>query len=275
MAAHVELVVRGEALRLHYEKVGSGAETVLLLPGALGSALSDFGPQLREGKLSADKYTLIGWDPPGYGQSRPPQRTWPTRWFERDAHAAKALLDALGVLADGKRVHLVGWSDGGNTALVLAALYPALVRSLVVFGGNAYVTAADKALYAAIADVDNWSERMRRPLEEMYGGRANLQALWTAWIGALSGYEGDDIVKWGLARVTAPALVVHGAKDSMVPDFHAQYIQQHLGNARPLVVWPNAKHNLHLRYADEFQQLVERFLDDVIAQPSADVTSKL
>ena len=42
-----------EDRRIHVVKAGSGARAVLLLPGALGSALSDFRPQL-EG-LDGDK----------------------------------------------------------------------------------------------------------------------------------------------------------------------------------------------------------------------------
>ena len=36
-----------EDRRIHVVKAGSGARAVLLLPGALGSALSDFRPQLE------------------------------------------------------------------------------------------------------------------------------------------------------------------------------------------------------------------------------------
>lgn len=38
---------------------------------------------------------------------------------------------------------LLGWSDGGNTALIMAAKYPELVDKLVVWGANAYFTDED------------------------------------------------------------------------------------------------------------------------------------
>ena len=34
-------------IRIHYVRSGTGTEPVLLLPGALGSALSDFSPQFE------------------------------------------------------------------------------------------------------------------------------------------------------------------------------------------------------------------------------------
>lgn len=98
---------------LYYEKTGKGGHPVLLFPGALGkygcgsviylfiyfsyvfgvadfwglftagSARTDFGPQLKG--LNKELLTVVGWDPRGYGQSRPPSRDFPLNFFERDA----------------------------------------------------------------------------------------------------------------------------------------------------------------------------------------------
>merc|ERR1711936_821862 len=82
-----------EDKRIHVVRKGSGAQPLLLLPGALGSALTDFKPQL-EG-LDGDKLTVIGWDPPGYGKSRPPGRSWQD-FFREDARLAVGTMRALG-----------------------------------------------------------------------------------------------------------------------------------------------------------------------------------
>lgn len=42
-----------------------------------------------------------------------------------------------------EKVSLIGWSDGGITALVVAVMYPEIVDKLVVFGCNASVTKDD------------------------------------------------------------------------------------------------------------------------------------
>jgi valacyclovir hydrolase len=42
---------------------------------------------------------------------------------------------------------ILGWSDGGITGLILAALFPNSVQKLVVWGGNAYVTQKDLDIY--------------------------------------------------------------------------------------------------------------------------------
>ena len=79
--------------KIFYETAGNGPHNLLLLPGALGSTRTDFLPQLS--KLDGEKFTIHAWDPPGYGKSRPPNRTWPDKFFDRDAADAAALIKHL------------------------------------------------------------------------------------------------------------------------------------------------------------------------------------
>ena len=73
-------------------KVGDGPGVTLLLPGALGTIRSDM-TTLLDGINSKGQLTLVAWDPPGYGASRPPERTW----------------DALLWSMDGKKVFFTMW----------------------------------------------------------------------------------------------------------------------------------------------------------------------
>ena len=68
--------VRG--VRLYYEDHGHGPPLVLI-PGALGTAQSDFGPQLEQ--LPALGVRVISFDPRGYGSSRPPPACVPGRFL--------------------------------------------------------------------------------------------------------------------------------------------------------------------------------------------------
>ena len=79
--------------KIFYETAGNGPHNLLLLPGALGSTRTDFLPQLS--KLDGEKFTIHAWDPPGYGKSRPLNRTWPDKFFDRDAADAAALIKHL------------------------------------------------------------------------------------------------------------------------------------------------------------------------------------
>ena len=43
--------------------------------------------------MNKDLLTLIAWDPPGYGLSRPPDRDWSHDFLRRDAEYAARLMD--------------------------------------------------------------------------------------------------------------------------------------------------------------------------------------
>ena len=118
MSALTEKTVNVGNHPIHYIEVGNGAEPCLLLPGALGTAKSDFKLQL-EGLNSRDQLKVIAWDPPGYGNSRPPERSWPEvpTFYHRDAQMAHQFMTTIGH----QKYSIVGWSDGGITSLIMAA----------------------------------------------------------------------------------------------------------------------------------------------------------
>lgn len=59
---------------------------MLCFPGALGTIWSDFKPQINA--LDKSKFTVVAWDPPGYGHSRPPNRKFSLSFYEDDATTA-------------------------------------------------------------------------------------------------------------------------------------------------------------------------------------------
>lgn len=55
-----------------------------------GSGQTDFGPQLQS--MNKQLFTVVAWDPRGYGKSIPPSRDFPPDFFERDAKDAVDLM---------------------------------------------------------------------------------------------------------------------------------------------------------------------------------------
>lgn len=86
---------------IHWERYGSGPQIVLLIPGALGTAKSDFYQQLR-GPLAFDlnRYTFIAVELPGWGQSRPPKRPYGIDVYDTDVKCCLQLMEVTNVRFD-------------------------------------------------------------------------------------------------------------------------------------------------------------------------------
>ena len=79
---------------MFYEKHGLNSdEIVLCVPGALGTTQSDFSYQLAE--MSKD-FTMISFDPRGYGKSKKVPRDFTQNFYEVDALDGIQLMKELG-----------------------------------------------------------------------------------------------------------------------------------------------------------------------------------
>ncbi|XP_052865885.1 valacyclovir hydrolase [Anopheles cruzii] len=246
----------GGVHNVHFIEVGQG-KGLILLPGALGTALTDFKPQIEKLPKLLPQHKIIAWDPPGYGKSRPPEKVFSVDFFDRDAAAAHELMQKLGF----KRYSVLGWNDGGITGILMAANHPEQVEQLVIWGSNSYISEAETKIYEDIRDVRKWSARMREPMEKLYGVEY-FPKLWSAWVdGLLQIYNerNGDICSDKLKHIKASTLIVHGAKDPMIIPDHVPYLLNNIKNS-DLHVFPDGKHNIHLRYADEFNEIVAAFL---------------
>ena len=107
--------------RIYYEEQGTG-DPVLILPGFAGS-IEEFAA-LRNALVTAG-YRVIAADLPGSGRSEPQPRTYTATYYEYDARLFAAFLQQLAT----EPAHIIGFSDGGITSLLMAALAPGIVRS--------------------------------------------------------------------------------------------------------------------------------------------------
>jgi 4,5:9,10-diseco-3-hydroxy-5,9,17-trioxoandrosta-1(10),2-diene-4-oate hydrolase len=107
-------------------EVGGGLPLVMLHGGGPGaSAWSNFGPSLPR---FAPKFRTLLVDQPGFGGSdKPPVEG---NYYRHAADHVVALLDELGI----GRVHLLGNSLGGGTAMRFALSHPDRVGRLVLMG---------------------------------------------------------------------------------------------------------------------------------------------
>lgn len=139
----IQLNCNKSLYNINYVRSGHGEKGLILLPGALGSASTDFQPQIEHLPKLLPNHSIIAWDPPGYGKSRPPNRTFPLDFFHRDASVANALMESL----EFKSYSILGWSDGGITALIMGAKFNNAIEKLVIWGTNSYILPDEVKIY--------------------------------------------------------------------------------------------------------------------------------
>jgi 3-oxoadipate enol-lactonase len=251
--------------RLHVEEHGEG-EPLLLLEG-LGQSLWAWHEQIP---TFAGHYRTIAFDTRGTGRSAVPAEAYGIDELAQDA------ADVL----DGRAAHVVGLSMGGYVALTLALARPELVRSLVLVGTGA--GGPDRVprpqdvrdAYAAAIGLPfdeygrrtmpltfspGWAERNPERFEEILiarGEHPTPDATLDAHLLACYGFyaRGCEV-----ERIGAPALVVHGDADVIVPVENGRALASRLTNAR-YVELPGRGHNVQLEDPATLNRLVLEFL---------------
>jgi 2-hydroxy-6-oxonona-2,4-dienedioate hydrolase len=117
-------------LQLHYNDIGEGSETIIMLHGS-GPGASGWANFNRNIDTFVDAgYRVIFMDCPGWSKSDPVVSIGSRS--NLNANALKGFVNALGL----DRVHLVGNSMGGHTAVAFALDNPERVGKLVLMGGG-------------------------------------------------------------------------------------------------------------------------------------------
>jgi pimeloyl-ACP methyl ester carboxylesterase len=229
-------------LRIYYEELGSG-DPVLLLPGFTQSAQQLSA--LRDA-LSAS-YRVIAVDLPGSGRSEPQPREYTATYYEDDAGSFAALLDHLGI----RSAHLIGFSDGGEVALLMAELTPGVVRSVVTWGAAGRLNDPSGQLRGAMYNlVDNPIPPLQSFRDYLVGayGEANARAMSQSQVGAITaiieGERGGNLALSKAGDITCPVLLITGEHDMFVPPALLSQLAARIPGAESLIV-EGAAHDAH------------------------------
>ena len=201
---------------------------------------------------AADGRRAIAYDRWGFGRSTHDRRIT-TTMFDEDVEDLRGMLEERRAAP----AHLIGHSDGGTVALLLAARAPELVLSVAVVAVHVRGDDVTVATLRRMGPPDEWPEPMQRSLRRAHGEdwadvAGRWHALWTS-----PEWEDWSIVD-ELAAVHCPVLVMHGLRDDLSPPLHAEAIHEALPGAR--VTWVDATtHDPHRvepeRFVSELQAL--------------------
>ena len=264
-------------LQLHYNDAGEGAETVVMLhgsgPGASGWA--NFNRNVEP--LVAAGYRVILMDCPGWSKSNPIVCTGSRS--DLNARALKGLLDAIGL----ERVHIIGNSMGGHSAVAFALANPARVGKLVLMGGGTggpsqfvpMPTEGIKLLQGLYRDptIENLKKMMavfvfdssslteelfQARLDNMLSRREHLDNFVKSM--AVNPKQFPDQGA-RLSEITAPTLVIWGRDDRFVPMDLGLRLLWGMPNAE-LHIFNRCGHWAQWEHAAKFNRMVRDFLAD-------------
>jgi valacyclovir hydrolase len=239
--------------RIYYEEQGTG-EAVLLLPGLTDRI--EHHMALRDA-LAAAGYRVIAADLPGSGRSLPQPRLYTASYFEDDAQAFAALLQHLGVAP----AHLIGFSDGGEVALLMAAQIPGVARSLVTWGAAGKLNDPSGQLRETFYNiVDNPIPPLQdfsAHLIATYGkelARATTQNAAAAMTEIIE-TRGGDLSLSKAGSIPCPVLLITGEHDPFAPPALLAELAARIPSAR-IVEVKDAGHDVHNTHPEWFVQTI-------------------
>ena len=222
-------------INLYYEIYGSG-EPLLLLHGN-SQSISAFEKQVDE---FSKKYKVIALDSRGQGNST----AYSTRLtYERFADDVNKLLDYLNL----QNVNIVGWSDGGNTGLILAIQHPDKVKRLDVMGAVLYnnSTSVDEIVNPEI-------QKQIKQMEKANVSKNDINYRLKVLLLTEPNINPDS-----LKTIKAPVLVMAGEKD-FIKEQHTKLIAEKLANSQ-LVIFKKAGHEALREIPEVFNKTVLNF----------------
>ena len=157
--------------------------------------------------------------------------------------------------------HLVGWSDGGIVALLVAIERPDLVDKLVVIGTNFDVAGVVPEAAAMLSSMDPDGEDMAM-FRELYSAHSpDGPEHWPVFFGKfVEMIEREPTIPVDdLSRIASPTLVLVG-DDDMVTLEHTNELYRAIPNAQ-LAVVPGASHLVVMEKPELLNRVVLDFLE--------------
>lgn len=271
----MHLKVDEREVRVHYNDAGTGAETVVMLHGSGPGASGWANFHRNVDAFVAAGYRVVLMDCLGWSKSDPVVCTGSRS--DLNARTLKALLDGLAL----ERVHIVGNSMGGHSAVAFALAHPERVARLVLMGGGTggpsqfvpMPTEGIKLLQGLYREptIDNLKKMMN---VFVYDASSLTEELFQARLDNMLARKDhlDNFVKSlaanpkqfpdqgpRLGEISAPTLVIWGRDDRFVPMDVGLRLIWGMPNAE-LHIFNRCGHWAQWEHADKFNRMVLDFL---------------
>ncbi len=227
--------IRG--FKMYCEVYGEG-EPLLIIHGN-GGSINNFIYQIP---YFAKKYKVIIADSRSHGKS---VDKGDSLTYEMMADDYAALLTALKV----DSAHVIGWSDGGINALLLAIRHPEKVKKLAATGANLVpdTTAVPQQIWDMVI-----------PAFKQFAAKTNkTEQEKTAFKLYRLLCEQPHIPLTDLQKIKCPSLIIGGDHD-VIKEEHTMLIYKNIPKAY-LWILPASGHSTPLMYKDDFNTVVGRF----------------
>ena len=227
--------VRG--LKMYAEIYGEG-QPLLIIHGN-GGSINDFIYQIP---YFSKKYKVIITDSRAQGNSAD---SGDSLTYEMMADDYAALLDVMKI----DSVDVIGWSDGGINALLLAIRHPEKVKKLASTGANLVpdTTAVPQEVLNMVLPSYRGlkAKASKTPAEKKEFKLLRLLV------------EQPHIPVTDLHKISCPALIIGGDHD-VIKEEHTMLIYKNIPNAY-LWILPASGHSTPIVYKGDFNNVVDRF----------------
>lgn len=227
--------IRG--IKMYCEIYGSG-KPLLLIHGN-GGSIKAFDKTIP---YFSKNYKVIAVDSRSQGKSLDEKDSLS---FEMMADDFAALLDALHI----DSTYVIGWSDGGINALLLAIRHPEKVIKLAATGAN--ITPDSTAF------VEGFWKSEKREYDTSYNKTWKTKQEKNAWKLFLLDWNQPNMTLQQLHTIKCPSLIICGDHD-LISIEHTALIYKNIPQAYMWVL-PNSGHATLRMYPDEFNKRVDDF----------------
>lgn len=222
--------------RIYYEMYGEGTP-LLLLHGALQS-IKDFKDQIPD---LAKSFKVIAVDTRGHGRSTADTTRLTYELYADDMYK---LLNELHL----DSVNVLGWSDGGNTGLILAMQHPEKVKKLAVMGAVLFNN--ETSVYSWISDTIRSQIKDFKQNSQIPGIGFKIRVKQCL-------LDEPNINPLSLKSIQCPVLVMAGQHDLILPS-HTKLIAHSIPTSE-LKIFRKASHEAPQEIPDLFNKTVRGF----------------